>query len=167
MNTTTVQESPIRIPFPKPLLDALDSMFSAKSRELIKDIAKTLRQDEKKLMQAFRAKKRELYMIDMEDPTNEKFKCLALNPHTEVAQRCGQPVVYGDKYCPQHCGWREEDHYQNLPILEKVVVLDEDTEEKQTFFRDALTRNLYNERYERIGFESDTKQWVFSIEEDV
>ena len=85
---------PTAFPFPKLLWDAIDSIFSAKSRELIKDIAKTLHQDEKQLQQAFRSKKREMYMVDINEPTNERFQCQALDPIRHVAQRCCKPVVF-------------------------------------------------------------------------
>lgn len=45
-------------PVPKPLWDAFENVaFMVKSKELIKDIAKTLKQPEKTLLDAFKAKK--------------------------------------------------------------------------------------------------------------
>ena len=165
MNAAT--ELPKACPFPKPLWDAIDSIFSAKSRELIKDIAKTLHVDEKKLQQAFRSKKREMYLVEMNEPTNERFQCQALDPTTRVAQRCLKPVVFGEVFCPQHHGWKEDVELQILPELEKVIVVDEDTDEKRKFFRGKDTKDLYNEHYERIGFETDTKICIYVVEEDV
>lgn len=152
-------------PFPKPLWDAIDSIFSAKSRELIKDIAKTLHADEKQLQQAFRSKKREMYLVDMNEPTNEKFQCQALDPTTRIAQRCSKPVVFGEVFCPQHHGWKEDVEVQILPVLEKVVVVDEETDEKRKIFRDASSRLMYNQHFECLGKDSDRK--LFWIEEDV
>lgn len=165
MNATT-QPSP-SFPFPKPLWDAIDSIFSAKSRELIKDIAKTLHVDEKKLQQAFRSKKREMYFVEMNEPTNERFQCQALDPMRRVAQRCSKPVIYGEAFCPQHHGWKEDVELQILPILEKIVIVNEETDEKKKIFRDTLSRDIYNEDYQRIGFETTTKICIYTIEEDV
>lgn len=163
----TAKEPPQSFPFPKPLWDAIDSIFSAKSRELIKDIAKTLQADEKKLQQAFRSKKREMYLVDMTEPTNERFQCQALDPTTKVVQRCCKPVVFGEIHCPHHHGWKEDVELQILPQLEKVVVVDEDTDRKEKVFLDKEIGNLYNEDYEYIGFETTAKRYLFIVDEDV
>jgi hypothetical protein len=158
MNTATPT-----YPVSKTLWDAMDSVFSAKSRELIKDIAKTLHQDEKKLLQAFRSKKREAYLVDMTEPTNERFQCSALCPSSKVAKRCLKPVVFGEKYCPNHQSWKEDAIYQSIPSLQRIKT---ETEEDTLLFVDALTGIVYDDKYVRQGFQTEDNVYIFRIEEE-
>lgn len=157
MNVSTIPTYPVS----KVLWDAMDSIFSAKSRELMKDIARTLHQDEKKLLQAYRSKKKQAYLVDMNEPTNERFQCSALCPNSKVAKRCLKPVVFGEKYCPDHHEWKEDPLYETIPSLQRIK-----TEEDTILFIDTLTSIVYDENYVRQGFQTEDKVYVFRIEEE-
>lgn len=141
--------------------DALEAALMAKSRELIKDIAKTLRQDEKVLMTAFREKKKNLYLVEMTDPTEERFQCDALQTTTAVAHRCRKPVMYGERFCPAHRFWTMPDQVTHKPELHHIRGPD-----GETFYLDTLTQQVYNVHYERIGYKQDDKLCIFHVEGD-
>jgi hypothetical protein len=156
MTTPTPQSYPV----PKPLWDALESALMAKSRELIRDIAKNLKQDEKTLMTAFRANKKNLYLIDVSDPTDDRWQCEALQQTTSVAHRCRKPVQYGERYCPAHHFWCMPESCKSKPILRRVK-----TEEGDVYYVDTLTQQVYTVNFERVGYSHEDTLTVFEIEE--
>jgi hypothetical protein len=148
------------IPVPKHLWDQLDIVFSIKARELIKDIAKTLHQDEKKLLQEYKKQKVPLYLVELSEPTEEQFLCQALVETTEVAHRCRKPVIYGCRYCPNHEPWQLPTHLSTKPVLHRV-----DTETGPVFL-DELTQQVYSLQHERIGYKEGAKIYIFETESE-
>lgn len=147
------------IPIPKPLWDALENVLMVKSRELIKDIAKTLNQSEKPLLEAFKAKKQPFHLVDMEDPTDNKFECEALLCDHAVAHRCRKPVLLGQKVCPHHSVWKAP-ALSNKPELKRIQ-----TPTGETYFVDNLL-NVYTAEFERVGTYQDDVLTLFEIEEE-
>lgn len=147
------------IPVPKPLWDALENVLMVKSRELIKDLAKSLHQPEKPLLDAFKAKKQLVHLVEMDDPTDNKFECEALVCTHAVAHRCRRPVLLGSKVCPEHEHWTMPS-VSNKPVLRKVK-----TEEGETYYVDNLM-NVYTIDFQRVGTFQDNKLTVFEISEE-
>lgn len=146
-------------PFPKPLWDALENVFSVKSRELIKDIAKTLNQSEKPLLEAFKTNKHQFYLVDLSEPTDEKFQCEALLCSSAVAHRCRKPVLFGQKFCPQH------EFHTNPVIGSKPVLQRLTTNEGETYFVDQNT-NVFTKELTLVGKYSGGTLTLFEIDEE-
>lgn len=152
--------TPQAYPVSKVLWDALESALSAKAKDLAREIAKTLHQDEKKLLSALKEKKNDLYLIDVSDPTDQRFECEALVRTTAVAHRCRKPVQFGEKYCPCHSFWSMSEVLKTKPNLRRIRSVDGDF-----YFLDTLTQQVYNEKYERIGSHHDGAVIIFEIED--
>jgi hypothetical protein len=147
-------------PIPKPVWDALENVLLAKSRELIKDIAKTLHQSEKPLLEAFKANKHTFHLLDMTDPTDEKFQCEAVICDKAVAHRCRKPVILGEVFCPEH----EFHKAPAMPSRPQVTRLK--TADGQIYFVDTL-RNVYTAEYERVGTYEDGTLTLFEVVDDI
>jgi hypothetical protein len=137
-------------PVSKPLWDAVESALLAKSRDLILDLAKALNQEPKPLLDAFRAKKHSVHLVDISDPTEDRWQCEALLSENAVAQRCRKPVVLGSCYCPVH-------EHNHPPVPEKPVLRRIVTDDGTTYFLDALTQQIYTQDYQRVGWMDDGK----------
>jgi hypothetical protein len=146
-------------PIPKPLWDALENVLMVKSKDLIKDIAKTLHQSEKPLLDAFKAKKQKFHLVDMEDPTDNKFECEAILCESAVAHRCRKPVLLGQKMCPSHEFWKQPT-LGVKPVVQRIK-----TDEGETYFVDTLT-NVYTIGFDRVGSFQDGVLTVFEIDEE-
>ena len=146
-------------PVPKPLWDALENVLMVKSKELIKDIAKTLRQPEKPLLDAFKAKKHTFHLIDMNDPTDDRFTCDALVCGEAVAHRCRKAVIMGLSRCPDHEFYKQPS-FPNKPILQRLS-----TNTNDIYFKDNLG-NVYNVQYELMGRIEDDVLVLFEIDDE-
>lgn len=146
-------------PVPKPLWDALENVLAVKSKELIKDIAKALKQPEKPLLDAYKANKPSIHLVDMEDPTDNKFECEAVLCQSAVAHRCRKPVLLGQKVCPEHELWKAPS-LGTKPIVQRLK-----TSEGETYFVDTLM-NVYTIDFEQVGTFQDGTLTLFEIEEE-
>jgi hypothetical protein len=146
-------------PIPKPLWDALENVLMVKSKDLIKDIAKTLHQSEKPLLDAFKAKKQKFHLVDMEDPTDNKFECEAILCESAVAHRCRKPVILGQKMCPGHEFWKQPT-LGTKPSVQRIK-----TDDGETYFVDTLM-NVYTIGFDRVGSFQDGILTVFEIDEE-
>ena len=146
---------------PKPLWDALDSVLQKKAKELIKDIAKACGQPEKKLLDAYRAEKHTVHLLELEDPTDEKFECSAFTCHSRIHTRCRKTVLYGKKYCSEH------EFYQTISISSKPVVQRCITDNNDVVFLNKETSEIYDAHYKKIGLFINNRILLFEIEEEV
>ena len=146
-------------PVPKPLWDALENVLMVKSKELIKDIAKTLKQPEKPLLDAFKAKKHTFHLVDMNDPTDDRFLCDVLLCGSAVAHRCRNPVIMGQTRCPDH-EFMKQPCISNKPILQRIQ-----TDTEDIYFKDNLG-NVYTVDYELIGQLQDNTFTLFEIDDE-
>ncbi len=146
-------------PVPKPLWDAFENVLMVKSKELIKDIAKTLKQPEKTLLDAFKAKKHTFHLIDMEDPTDDRFTCDALVCEKAVAHRCRKAVLFGQTRCPDH-EFTKPSTFPNKPVLTRI-----ETTNHEIYFIDSLGM-AYTADFEQVGQFTDNVLTVFEIEEE-
>jgi hypothetical protein len=144
-------------PIPKPLWDAIENVLLAKSNELIKDIAKSLHQPPRPLLDAFKAKKHTFHLLETPDPTQTE--CQALVQDHAVAHRCRKPVLLGQTVCPDHEFWKMPAISQK-PVLRRLK-----TSEGETYFVDSL-QNVYTVDFERIGqLQEDNTIVFFEVEE--
>ena len=147
------------IPIPKPLWDALENVLMVKSRELIKDIAKTLNQPDKPLLEAFKSKKQSFHLLDIPDPTNQNFQCEAFVCNSAVAHRCMKPVLFGQKVCPLH-EYYTKPNVDGKPVVQRLV-----TDEGETYFVDSLA-NVYNQDFLIVGTYMDNILRLYTLEEE-
>ena len=144
---------------PKPLWDAMENVLMAKSRELIKDIAASLRQSEKPLLEAFKARKHTFHLLDVSDPTNDTFQCNRLVSTHGVAHRCRKPVLLGQQVCPEH-EFTALSTVQGKPEVRRLV-----TEDGTTYFVDTLC-NVYTIDFDRVGTYHDNRVILYEIDEE-
>lgn len=146
-------------PIPKPLWDAIENVLLAKSKELMKDIAKNLNQSDKALLEAFKAKKHTFHLIDIDDTTEERFQCEAILFGKAVAHRCRKAVLLGQKFCPEHEFWLCPT-LTNKPTLRRLV-----TEEGEVYFIDTR-QNVYTIDFQHTGVMVENKVIFFEVEEE-
>ena len=146
------------IAVPKILWDELENALMIKSKELIKDIAKVLRQDEKQLWQEFKSKKKQLHLLELDRDQEEDFECTALQATTQVAHRCRKPVLFGKTVCPEHEFFTMPVQWNSKPQLQRIVG-------EEPLFVDSLTQQVYDIHYERVGYIQNKKCIVFEVEE--
>lgn len=143
---------------PKPLWDELENALMIKSKQLISEIAKVLRQDEKVLLQEFRSKKTNIMLLELDREEEEKYECSALVTTTKVAHLCRRPTLYGKTFCPEHEYFRLPVSMESKPQLQKL-------KSEEPLFLDSLTQQVYTVDYERVGYITKEKCIVFEVEE--
>lgn len=144
-----------QIGVPKLLWDELENALMIKSKELIKDIAKVLRQNEKVLYQEFKSKKTSLSLIEFN--CAEEFECSALCLDKPIGHKCRKPVLFGKTYCPEHEFFALSSELKNKPHLYRIQA-------EYPLFADRMTQQVYSIDYQRVGFLKDTKCFVFEVE---
>ena len=152
------QPQPRSIPVPKLLWDELESALMIKSKELIRDIAKTLRQDESKLLQEFRSKKTSLHLLELDREEEQDYECQALLTSTPIAHRCRKPVAYGKAYCPCHEFFTMPHELASKPRVQRL-------QGEEPLFVDRLTRQVFTVDQQRVGYLEKSKCIVFEVEE--
>ncbi len=136
---------PLSTPVPKVLWDELENALWIRSKELIADIAKTLGQDPKPLLQEFKSKKSNLYLIELERDAEEQFECCALNFSKGVAHKCRRPVLYGSTYCPSHQFFLKPKLCETKPKVQRI-------QDEDSLFGNTVTSKVYTEEFESTGF---------------
>ena len=142
---------------PKLLWDELENAFMIKSKELIREIAKTLRQDESVLLQEFRSKKTNLCLLELQREDEERYECSAVICTTLIAHRCRKPVAYGAKFCPAHEFFTMPTCLTNKHSVSRI--------QGEDIFVDSFTKQVFTINQERVGYMMDSKCMVFEIEE--
>lgn len=132
----------------------------AQSKRLIHDIAEVLQEDEKKLWNTFRLDKMNTYIVDMEEPTSEVFKCQAYTQDKAISILCSKPVLFGEKCCPEHRGWVLPPEYKNKAKFRKIITDDGD------YYMSPLTQDVYDRDYKKVGYMKDETLVLFEIETD-
>ncbi len=147
-------------PIPKPLWDAIENVLMVKSRELLKDIASTLGQPEKPLLEAFKAKKHTFHLLESSDDLEDTHECEATLCTHAVAHRCRKATLLGQKVCPEH-------EFYKAPVLGVKPVLQRiRTHEGETYFIDNI-QNVYTVDFQLVGTFSENTVTLFEIEEEV
>lgn len=145
-------------PIPKPLWDALENVLMVKSKELIKEIASSLNQPEKPLLDAFKAKKHTFHLLDF-DESQEYSQCEALVCTHAVAHRCRKATLLGKKVCPEH-------EFASLPSLGPKPILQRiQTTDNTIYFVDSI-QNVYTIDFQHVGTFVDGVLTLFEIEEE-
>lgn len=141
---------------PKVLWDELENALMIKSKELVRDIAKSLREDESVLMKEFRSKKTSLCLLELDREEEEKYECSALVCNTLIAHRCRKPVAYGTNFCPAHEFFTIPNCLVNKHSVNRI--------QGEELFVDSFTQQVFNINQERVGYMKKSKCLVFQEE---
>lgn len=145
------------VSIPKPLWDELENALMIKSKQLISDIAKTLHQDEKLLIQEFRSKKTKLILLELDREEEEHYECPAIVTNTKIAHKCRKSRMYGHHYCPEHEFFTMAPELQAKPTVQRIA------SSEDPLFLDTLTQQVYTIDHQRIGYLQNEKCFVFDI----
>jgi hypothetical protein len=148
-------------PVNRDLWESLESIFLAKARELVKEIAEDLGKPEKLLWNEVVKDKIHIHIIEQDETAEE---CMELVYCDKVAQRCRKPVYLGTSFCPQHelslSRSTKTTHASTLPALRRIKL-----EDGSIIFYDRLTQDLYDSNYRRCGYKTENGLVVFKLEE--
>jgi len=131
------------IPVDKTIYDSLQNIMEGQVRRLALDIVKTLRVEDKPLLQEIRKLKIQTYFFEEEnDGTDDiyEMRCKAFEKDGAVYKSCKEPVIYKKEYCPKHL----TSHLYTLESIkeseELYLVYDSN---KTEYYFDA-NKNLYD-----------------------
>lgn len=144
-------------PVNRDLWESLESIFIAKARELVKEIAEEVGKPEKLLWNELVKDKIKLHIVEQDEVAEQ---CMELVYNDKVAHRCRKPVYTGTEFCPQH-GFNTQTHNTKaLPSLQRAIC-----DDGSIVFYDRLTQDLYDRNYKRCGYKTEKSLVVFKLEE--
>ena len=146
-----------QIAIPKYLWDSLEAAITAESRRLVRDIANSLGKSEADLWNQVKNEKVSAYFVDLQDPTNEEFKCEAYDLAGLVQRKCCRPVVFGTKTCAEHSTTQHLKPDTTLPKFRIIQYEDREGVAHKAYLKDQDV--LHPDTLEKIGeWDSATKQ---------
>ena len=86
-------------PVNRDLWESLESIFLAKAKELVKEIAEEVGKPEKLLWNDLVKDKIKLHIVEQETAGEQ---CMELVYTNKIAHRCRKPVYAGTEFCPNH-----------------------------------------------------------------
>jgi hypothetical protein len=144
-------------PVNRDLWESLESIFIAKARELVKEIAEEVGKPEKLLWNELVKDKIKLHIVEQDEVAEQ---CMELVYYDKVAHRCRKPVYTGTEFCPQHGFSTQINNTKALPSLRRIKL-----EDGSIIFYDRLTQDLYDSSYRRCGYKREEGLVVFKLEE--
>ena len=143
-------------PVNRDLWESLESIFLAKAKELVKEIAEEVGKPEKLLWNELMKDKIKLHIVEQETSAEQ---CMELVYTNKIAHRCRKPVYAGTEFCPNHSFGTTTQH-TSLPSLRRVKL-----DDGSHVFYDRLTQDLYDSDFRRCGHRTEDSLVVFKIEE--
>ena len=144
-------------PVNRDLWESLESIFIAKARELVKEIAEEVGKPEKLLWNEVVKDKIKVHIVEQDDVSEQ---CMELVYYDKVAHRCRKPVYLGTEFCPQHGFSTQTNNTKLLPSLRRIKM-----DDGSIVFYDRLTQDLYDSNYRRCGYKTEKSIVVFKLEE--
>ena len=144
-------------PVNRDLWESLESIFIAKARELVKEIAEEVGKPEKLLWNELVKDKIKLHIVEQDEVAEQ---CMELVYNDKVAHRCRKPVYTGTEFCPQHGFSIQIHNIKALPSLQRAI-----WDDGSIVFYDRLTQDLYDKNYKRCGYKTEKSLVVFKLEE--
>jgi len=144
-------------PVNRDLWESVESIFLAKAKELVKEIAEEVGKPEKLLWNELVKDKIKLHIVEQETMAEQ---CMELVYTHKIAHRCRKPVYAGTEFCPQHGQGVGATTATNLPSLRRVKL-----DDGSHLFYDRLTQDLYDSDFKRCGQRTEKSLVVFKIEE--
>jgi hypothetical protein len=144
-------------PVNRDLWEGLESIFLAKAKELVKEIAEEVGKPEKLLWNELIKDKIKLHIVEQAAAAEQ---CMELTYTNKVAHRCRKPVYAGTEFCPHHSFGTTTVQHSSLPSLRRVKL-----DDGSHVFYDRLTQDLYDSEFKRCGQRTEGNLIVFKIEE--
>jgi hypothetical protein len=144
-----------QIAIPRYIWDSLEAAIQAESRRLVRDIAGSLGKPELELWNQVKDKKVSAYFVDLQDPTNEEFKCEAFDLEALVQRKCCRPVIFGTKACAAHTHTQHLKPDTTLPVYKAIKYEDSEGNFQKAYLKDRDV--LHPDTLEKIG------EWDSSI----
>jgi hypothetical protein len=144
-------------PVNRDLWESLESIFLAKAKELVKEIAEEVGKPEKLLWNELLKDKIKLHIVEQETAGEQ---CMELVYTNKIAHRCRKPVYAGTEFCPHHSFAATTTQHTSLPSLRRVKL-----DDGSHLFYDRLTQDLYDSEFKRCGHRTEEALIVFKIEE--
>ena len=142
-------------PVNRDLWESLESIFIAKARELVKEIAEEVGKPEKLLWNELVKDKIKLHIVEQDEVAE---KCMELVYNDKVAHRCRKPVYTGTEFCPQHGFSTQTHNIKALPSLQRAIL-----DDGSIVFHDRLTQDLYDSSYRLCGFKTKKGTFVHKV----
>lgn len=153
-----------KIPIPNYIWESLEAALRAESRRLVRDIAKTLGKDETELMRHVNTETISAYLVDLTDPTNEKFECTAYRLSGPVQKPCRNPVVFGTTKCLEHAH-RSPKPSASLPRYRLLKYYDEEKSEEFHVYLNPATNEVFDRSsLKRLGLWNPETQGLLLYE---
>ena len=144
-------------PVNRDLWESLESIFIAKARELVKEIAEEVGKPEKLLWNELVKDKIKLHIVEQDEVAEQ---CMELVYNDKLAHRCRKPVCTGTEFCPQHRFSTQTHNTKALPSLQRIKL-----DDGSIIFYDRLTQDLYDNNYKRCGYKTEEGFVVVKLEE--
>lgn len=156
---TSVEELEL-IAVDKTMFETMENILEAQVRKLAKDIAKTLRVDEKPLLTAIQKEKIRTYFYEEEHETSVyDMKCKAYEKEGALYSRCDHPILFKKEFCVKHI----QSHKYNVDSLreseELYIVYGTD---KQEYYFDSKDR-IYDRNLNLLTGKVDTENKSIKI----
>ena len=133
-----------QLPVPSFIWDSLMATMKAQSRRLVDDIAKTLGQEPGPLWKEVSKQQFGVYLVDMNEPTNEVFQCQSYCVCGQVERPCKKPVVFGKKYCSEHLQKPQIRPTITLQKLRLIKYYDEETGDVKLVYLNPATNEVFS-----------------------
>jgi hypothetical protein len=142
---------PKQFAIPLYIWESLEATLKAESRRLIRDIAKTLGKDEAELARHIGTQNFSAYLVDMTEPSGERFECTSYSLEGPIQKPCRRPVIFGTTKCPFHSHSQQRPS-SSLPVYRILKYYDEDeSEEKEIYLNPATNEILSKDTLQHIG----------------
>lgn len=122
-------KQPRTFAIPNFIYQSLEATLKVEARKLVRDIAATLKTNELELWKEVSKETNNIYLVDMNEPTNEQFECCSYEAVGKLFKPCRKPVVYGERVCPEHKGACLTKPPSHLPRYRIVCYYEDETGE--------------------------------------
>ena len=150
-------------PIPLYLWQGLEASLKHEARRLVRDIASTLKTSESDLWKHVNKEVFSAYLVDMTEPTNEKFQCCSYEAVGNLYKPCSKPVIYGEKTCPMHKGHCLTKPPSHLPRYRVLCYYDEDESDIVHLYLNQATNEVLNPDTLEIIGTWDTEEKALTI----
>ena len=148
------------IPVDKTIFETMENILEAQVRKLAKDIAKSLRVDEKPLLTAIQKEKIRTYFYEEDHETAVyDMKCKAYDKEGALYSRCVHPIIFKKEFCVKHL---ESHKYtvDSLQVSEELYLVY--GPDKKEYYFDSKN-SIYDRNLNIIKGEIDTESKTIKI----
>ena len=153
------------IPVDKTIFETMENILEAQVRKLAKDIAKTLRVDEKPLLLAIQKEKIKTYFYEEEHETDiYDMKCKAYDKDGAIFTKCNYPIVFKKEFCVKHLKFHKNTEESLKESEELYIVYGPDNKE---YYFDSQKR-IYDRNINLVeGYIEDNEVVIYKVSKTV